>query len=137
MGVGDDDSKADRNANLSITWYTNMTSAPPPPTTRLDLKPKAGFCIKSSILQDAAYKPVFTDSSLSAISSDGGAPSFPKGLKCFVNIAWDENVPPPPEGSEEAIQHAMKGQEVDELNPDGWYVPVVVSEGRLDKDKGR
>ena len=60
----------------------------------------------------------------------------PKGLKVFVNIAWDANVPPPPEGSEEVIQKAMLGEDLDDLNPEGWYVPVIVSDGRQDKDKG-
>jgi PIH1 N-terminal domain len=59
-----------------------------------------------------------------------------KGLKVFVNIAWDSNVPPPPEGSEEVIQKAMLGEHLDDLNPEGWYIPVIVSGGRQDKDKG-
>ena len=63
--------------------------------------------------------------------------AIPKGLKVFVNIAFDMNVPAPPEGSEEAIQKAMQGEEFDELNPEGWYVPTIVSDGRQDTDKGR
>ena len=58
-------------------------------------------------------------------------------MKVFVNVAWDANVPPPPEGSEEAIQRAMRGEEeLDESTEQGWFVPVVVSEPRIDKDKG-
>lgn len=63
-------------------------------------------------------------------------------MKIFVNVCYDKNVPPPPAGSEEAIQRAMKGED-DQRKTDGgeeedseeWYVPVVVSEPRTDKDK--
>ncbi|KDR74195.1 hypothetical protein GALMADRAFT_100012 [Galerina marginata CBS 339.88] len=81
-----------------------------PSDVRIDLAPKAGFCIKSTTLA-------------------------PAGLKVFVNIAWDPNVPPPPEGSEDAIQRAMQGEDIDETNSSGWYVPVIVSNAREDKDK--
>ncbi|KAG6812693.1 hypothetical protein H0H92_001322 [Tricholoma furcatifolium] len=92
--------------------------------TPIALKPVAGFCIKSSTNQPALYTP-----------DDGQPVTIPVGFKVFVNIAWDPNVPAPPPGSEEMIHRAMQGQDVDELNPDGWYVPVVVSNGRQDKDK--
>ena len=66
--------------------------------------------------------------------------TVPKGCKIFVNIAWDANVPPPPEGSEDAIQKVMSGEgELDEgalATGRGWFVPVVVSEPRSDADKG-
>ncbi|KAF5376036.1 hypothetical protein D9615_007763 [Tricholomella constricta] len=89
--------------------------------TPIALKPTAGFCIKTATLHPAAFplEPTL----------------IPVGFKVFVNIAWDHNVPPPPDGSEDAIQRAMQGQDVDQRNPDGWYVPVVVSDGRRDKDK--
>lgn len=53
-----------------------------------------------------------------------------------MNIAWDANVPPPPEGSEEAIQKAMTGEEPDVDDEEQWFVPVVVSEPRSAVDKG-
>ncbi|KAJ2934740.1 hypothetical protein H1R20_g2347, partial [Candolleomyces eurysporus] len=60
-------------------------------------------------------------------------------MKVFVNICYDKGVPPPPEGSEDAIQKAMKGESTSPLEGEDeeeeWYVPVVVSEPRLDKDK--
>ncbi|KAF5357536.1 hypothetical protein D9757_013070 [Collybiopsis confluens] len=31
----------------------------------------------------------------------------------------------------------MNADEMDESNPDAWFVPVIVSEGRLDTDKGK
>lgn len=120
-----------------------MSSSSKAPVT---LKPIAGFCIKSAALQPGFLK----GSASNTFPSDpvaSGAPillsnppdvpiPFPKGIKVFVNIAWDANVPTPPEGSEDAIQKAMLGEDADELNPNGWYVPVVVSEARQDTDKG-
>ncbi|GAW01721.1 Protein interacting with Hsp90 1 [Lentinula edodes] len=61
--------------------------------------------------------------------------SIPQGYKIFVNVAWDANVPPPPDGNEDAIQRAMNGDELDKGNLDDWFVPVIVSEGRFDTDK--
>ncbi|PBK92670.1 hypothetical protein ARMGADRAFT_1013211 [Armillaria gallica] len=78
----------------------------PSTTKRVTLTPQAGFCVKSS--------------------TNGG-----NGMKVFINIAWDANVPSPPPASNEVIQRAMQGEDDDE----GWYVPVVVSEPRGDVDK--
>ncbi|THH09653.1 hypothetical protein EW146_g8624 [Bondarzewia mesenterica] len=105
-------------------------------TLTVRLSPSPAFCIKSTSLQPG----VFNVSSSSSSKDSLDAPSrrsipIPKGFKVFVNIAWDKNVPPPPEGSEDAIQRAMLGQDVDELNTDGWFVPVIVSDGREDRDK--
>ncbi|OAX40762.1 hypothetical protein K503DRAFT_736928 [Rhizopogon vinicolor AM-OR11-026] len=69
------------------------------------LNPLPGFCVKSKALQDTV-------------------------VPIFINIAWDSNVPPPPPASEDAIQKAMLG----ELN-NAWFVPVIVSDLRDDKDK--
>ena len=85
------------------------------------LKPTPGFTVKSTTLNS---------------STRFNGISIPKGLKIFVNIAWDPNVPPPPEGSEDVIQKAMLGEDLDDLNPEGWYVPTIVSDGRQDTDKG-
>ncbi|KAF8621471.1 hypothetical protein AX15_007764 [Amanita polypyramis BW_CC] len=87
------------------------------------LSPAPGFCIKSSVLQPTV------------ISIKNEQFQVSKGLKVFINIAWDKNVPPPPESSEEAIQRAMQGEDADKRSTDGWFVPVVVSEGRQDTDK--
>lgn len=115
-------------------------------TTRVDLTPKPGFCVKTSALQSAVCRvtgqsflaPV--DKPTNAIAPVPGTIVIPQGMKVFVNIAWDANVPPPPEGSEEAIQRAMAGEEeIDEdaiARGDLWFVPVVVSEPRSDTDKG-
>ncbi|PBK71822.1 hypothetical protein ARMSODRAFT_954613 [Armillaria solidipes] len=78
----------------------------PSTTKKVTLSPQAGFCVKST-----------TNSS--------------NGMKVFINIAWDANVPSPPPASDEVIQRAMQGEDDDE----GWYVPVVVSEPRGDVDK--
>ncbi|KIK09537.1 hypothetical protein K443DRAFT_671439 [Laccaria amethystina LaAM-08-1] len=74
----------------------------------ISLSPTPGFCVKSKTLT-------------------------PVPTKVFINIAWDKNVPSPPKSSEDDIQRAMKGDVDERGNP--WYVPVVVSEPRQDKDK--
>lgn len=96
-------------------------------TVSINLKPASGFCIKSTTI----YTP-----SQSSLDSNHASIPVPIGYKVFINIAWDPNVPSPPAGSEEIIQRAMKGDGVDNQISDGWYVPVFVSDGRQDKDKG-
>lgn len=46
-------------------------------------------------------------------------------------------MPPPPPGSEDTIQKVIRGQDYNESNSDGWFIPVLVSDLRDDKDKGR
>ncbi|KAF5352947.1 hypothetical protein D9758_007899 [Tetrapyrgos nigripes] len=101
------------------------------------LKPTAGFCIKTKTLQPAVYKPATPNLGPNSLEPANGPVPIHQGFKLFVNIAWDASVPAPPEGSEEVIQSAMKGEDVDdENNSAGWFVPVVVSEGRQETDKG-
>ncbi|KAG6856545.1 hypothetical protein H0H87_003364 [Tephrocybe sp. NHM501043] len=100
--------------------------------TPIALKPVAGFCVKSSTTQPAVFSP---NPPQNGVLEPTTPIAIPIGFKVFANIAWDPNVPPPPQGSEEVIHRAMQGQDVDEGNSDGWYVPVVVSNGRQDKDK--
>ena len=98
------------------------------------LSPKPGFCVKSSTLTPGLLPPAPSDPKI--LEPTTPIP-IPKGTKVFINIAWDPNVPAPPPGSEDAIQRAMEGQDdMDETNPDGWYVPVIVSPPRRDVDKG-
>ncbi|KAG1728849.1 pre-RNA processing PIH1/Nop17-domain-containing protein [Suillus paluster] len=106
----------------------------------LPLDPVPGFCVKSKVLSQAVVPRTATGSlpqptSTSLSDTLGALITIPKGLKVFVNIAWDANVPPPPPGSEDVIQKAMRGEDYPELNPGGWFVPVVVSDLRDDKDK--
>ena len=62
---------------------------------------------------------------------------IPKGVKVFLNIAWDRNVPPPPPADEEAIRRAILAEDVVESIGDGaYFVPAIVSEPREDRDKG-
>jgi hypothetical protein len=112
-------------------------------SSKLTLKPVAGYCVKSTVVQPGFFTPATPSPEISSgsnvLSPANLSPSeipIPQGLKVFVNIAWDKNVPPPPEGSEDVIQRAMQGEDVDEANPEGWYVPVILSPGREDKDKG-
>ncbi|KAJ3773294.1 pre-RNA processing PIH1/Nop17-domain-containing protein [Lentinula raphanica] len=99
----------------------------------VSLKPIAGFCIKTTTVQPSSYTPSSLKRSLNAQTDSTHIPS---GFKIFVNVAWDANVPPPPDGNEEAIQRAMRGDDLDKGNLDNWFVPVIVSEGRFDTDKG-
>ena len=110
----------------------------------VSLSPKPGFCIKSTTLSPAVFYPPASRSeqhnkktNLLEVPAPVDPVVVPQNRKVFVNIAWDTNVPPPPEGTEEAIQNAMQGdEEIDEDNPNGWFVPVIVSNAKADKDKG-
>uniref|UniRef100_A0A0W0FFJ2 PIH1 N-terminal domain-containing protein n=1 Tax=Moniliophthora roreri TaxID=221103 RepID=A0A0W0FFJ2_MONRR len=107
-------------------------------TVPVSLKPVAGFCIKSTTLQPAVYTPASPTRSPNSLEPKILPITVPAGFKIFVNVAWNANVPPPPECSEEAIKRAMEGQTSDENGTDGsgeYFVPVVVSEGRQDTDK--
>ncbi|PPR02838.1 hypothetical protein CVT24_002235 [Panaeolus cyanescens] len=96
----------------------------------VQLSPKPGFCIKTSTLNAGIILPDKKDTNV--LELEPKTTPIPQGMKVFVNIAWDSNVPSPPEASEDAIQRAMKGQdpEWDQASgspPTGWYVPVVIA----------
>src|ERR1700678_1732620 len=98
-------------------------------TVRIDLAPKAGFCIKSSSLTPAVLPPPppppsskKSPTNPNLLELTPGPIPVAKGLKVFINIAWDPHVPPPPEGNEDAIQRAMR-EDVDEKETSVWYVP--------------
>lgn len=111
-------------------------------TVRVTLSPSPGFCIKSTTLHPAVCKvtgeSVKSSDTVSTAILLPNTLSIAQGQKAFVNVAWDPNVPPPPEASEEEIQKAITGdQDTDQLVEGGsWFVPVVVSEPRNDVDKG-
>jgi hypothetical protein len=105
------------------------------------LKPIPGFCVKSKTLQAGSYKTPASSVPTSGnfILGESTNPSvvpIPLGLKVFINIAWDANVPPPPEGVDIAISNAF-GEVVDGHDADHLYIPVVISHGRPDTDKGQ
>ena len=104
----------------------------------VSLTPKPGFCFKSTTLASAVICFQPTESKKNSNLLEPAAVPIPPHRKVFVNIAWDANVPPPPDGSEDAIQKAMLGEDqiIEHSNPHGWYVPVIVSNPREDKDKG-
>ena len=106
----------------------------------VSLAPRPGFCVKSKTLSPGVIypKPSTDKTNVNLLEPATTAIPIPPHYKIFINIAWDANVPPPPEGSEDAIQRAMLGEDqIDEhSNPNGWYVPVIVSNPREDKDKG-
>lgn len=99
-------------------------------TIDLQLSPKPGFCVKTATLAGAVILPAVKEPTASSSAS------VPEGLKVFVNIAWDTNVPPSPQGSEEAILRAIHGEDVEEADAAGFYIPAIVSSPREDKDKG-
>lgn len=92
------------------------------------LSPVPGFCVKSRAINDALVH-------LTASDQPHGV-HVQKGLKIFVNVAWDPNVPPPPPSSDDAIHRAMQGLDIDASNSEAWFVPVVLSDARQDSDKG-
>ncbi|KAM5530849.1 hypothetical protein V8D89_015493 [Ganoderma adspersum] len=103
-------------------------------TTRVSLSPSPGFCVKSSALNSVAFPP---DAPLSSSHPSTPTPiNIPTGLKIFVNIAWDSNVPPPPDGSDAAIDSAIPDPSA-HLPEDvaQWLVPLIVSDPRTDSDK--
>ncbi|KAI0656340.1 hypothetical protein C8Q70DRAFT_1056885 [Cubamyces menziesii] len=109
------------------------------PTTRISLAPTPGFCIKSSSLNQVSLSLPAPSSAQNASSSSAPAPfTIPANLKVFINIAWDKHVPPPPDASEAAIERAIAGDvalDPSASDPADWFVPVIVSEPRQDKDK--
>ncbi|KAI0043691.1 hypothetical protein FA95DRAFT_1498222 [Auriscalpium vulgare] len=100
-------------------------------SSSVTVAPVPGFVVKSSSLAPgtlALSSQHPTDPAKTIVKSV----HVPHALKVFVNIAWADQVPPPPEGSDDAVRAAIEGQDLDEP---GWIVPVVVSEGRQDTDK--
>lgn len=133
-------------SSVIYSWLCIMSSASSSSYVRVQLAPKAGFCVKTSTLTPAVLPPPPT-SLAAAAKSPSATPNerlepppgpilVPQGRKVFVNIAWDPNVPPPPEGTEEDVRRAMEGADSEEAKG-GWYVPVIVSHAREDVDKGK
>ncbi|KAL4077698.1 pre-RNA processing PIH1/Nop17-domain-containing protein [Scleroderma citrinum] len=107
------------------------------PKIPVALNPVPGFCVKTRSTNDTVVHATASDVS-QATHQVTGTPNLipvPQGLKVFVNIAWDANVPPTPQASEDAIQNAMKGLDIDESDPNGWFVPLVLSDARQERDK--
>jgi len=102
-----------------------------PDRVAVALNPVPGFCVKSRATNDALVRITAPD------SDHPRDVRVDKGLKIFVNIAWDPNVPPPPPASDDVIHRAMQGLDIDESNSEAWFVPIVLSDARQDSDKGR
>ncbi|PIL25928.1 hypothetical protein GSI_11681 [Ganoderma sinense ZZ0214-1] len=98
-------------------------------TTRVSLSPSPGFCVKSTALSAPLSEPDSPPTSHSLIN-------IPVGLKIFVNIAWDSNVPPPPDASDAAIDRAVTHSSTNLSEHDTrWFIPLIVSDPRTDSDK--
>ena len=118
-------------------------------STRVTLTPTPGFCVKSVTIEAGFYVYASSPESKSKAKQDakllepsGSTPKtlqIPKGVKVFLNIAWDKNVPPPPPADEAVVRRAMMGEDLDAaagVGDGAYYVPIVVSEPREDRDKG-
>ena len=96
----------------------------------ISLSPSAGFCVKSTAQNSVACPP-------STSSDPSQSLPIPAGLKIFVNIAWDANIPPPPEGTPAAIEQALSANvDISPHEASQWIIPLIVSDPRADKDKG-
>ncbi|KAJ3566724.1 hypothetical protein NP233_g6825 [Leucocoprinus birnbaumii] len=106
-----------------------MASTPKLP---IDLIPTPGFCIKSTVVNPATLQPP-TKQDAENLLEPVGPLVVPAGRKVFINICYDKNVPPPPSADEQTIKRAMtlEGQDKEST----YYVPVVVSHPREEKDK--
>ncbi|KAI0759087.1 pre-RNA processing PIH1/Nop17-domain-containing protein [Fomes fomentarius] len=105
-------------------------------TTRVSLSPAAAFCIKSTALNSVTSSPSSTLGPPNHAAASPATISIPSGLKVFVNIAWDTNVPPPPDGTDAAIQRAISADsDVHPAQAVQSFVPVILSDPRLDTDK--
>ncbi|KAL1751899.1 pre-RNA processing PIH1/Nop17-domain-containing protein [Schizophyllum commune] len=78
------------------------------------ITPKAHFVAKTTVVSPPAVEPALLPTSTTATP-------FPASRKVFVNIAYSEHIPPPPDDVP--------------LNHPAWHLPLIVSEPRLDKDK--
>ncbi|KAI5896791.1 uncharacterized protein SCHCODRAFT_02615839 [Schizophyllum commune H4-8] len=78
------------------------------------ITPKAHFVAKTTVVSPPAVEPALLPTSTTATP-------FPASRKVFVNIAYSEHIPAPPNDVP--------------LNHPAWNLPLIVSEPRLDKDK--
>ncbi|KAF9451321.1 hypothetical protein P691DRAFT_808071 [Macrolepiota fuliginosa MF-IS2] len=105
---------------------------PTTPKLPIDLVPTPGFCIKSSVVNPATLAPQIPPASGDSLLEPAVPIVVPAGRKIFVNICYDQNVPPPPPADEEVIQRAINAQEHDDQT---FYVPVVISQPKQELDK--
>ncbi|KAL1744441.1 pre-RNA processing PIH1/Nop17-domain-containing protein [Schizophyllum fasciatum] len=78
------------------------------------ITPKAHFVAKTTVASPPAVEPALLPAATAATQ-------FPASRKVFVNIAYSEHIPPPPEDVP--------------LSHPAWHLPLIVSEPRTDKDK--
>jgi hypothetical protein len=100
---------------------------------RITLKPSPGFVIKTVSLEVGLYTPSAPPSipaNNKTLEPVSRSIAVTAGHKVFLNVAFDSNVPPPRKASEVDIRRALAGDE------DGYFVPVVICDGREMADKG-
>ena len=101
---------------------------------RIVLSPSPGFVVKTTNQEPGIYSPtVPPDKQPSPTLLEPAQRSIPvpHGFKIFINIAFDRDVPPPPQSSESDIRKAMAGDDKTH------FVPIVVSDGHEVTDKGK
>lgn len=117
-----------------------MSTASSSGSTRITLAPTPGFTVKSVSTTAAVYTlsttPSTPDTARNVLEPvhQPNTLAIPKGVKIFINMAWDKNVPAPPSASEGSIRRAMMGEDLED-GEGAYVVPVVVSEPRPDTDK--
>lgn len=123
---------------LSPSWFFFHSTHITP--VNLDFEIEAGFVVKTTNQIPGVYSPTtLPDPNTAATASATNRLDGPRmqqtpvdvGFKIFLNIAYDDGVPPPPKASESDIRKAMAGDE------NSYFVPVVVSDGREATDKGK
>ncbi|KIJ34548.1 hypothetical protein M422DRAFT_262303 [Sphaerobolus stellatus SS14] len=98
---------------------------------RVNITPTPGFVVKTTTTQAGFYTVPNPSPPPPSIRH-----AIPVGLKIFINVAYSSEIPPPPtnglpkEEEEEIIRKAIEGDE-----GTTYFVPLVVSDGRDDKDK--
>ncbi|KAF8515731.1 PIH1 family [Hysterangium stoloniferum] len=102
---------------------------------RILVTPTPGYVIKTSTTRAGFFTPQPISSSASPQCKPTSI-QVPNGLKIFINVAYSSEIPAPPTSvlpapeEKEIIERAMAGDADSK-----YFVPVVVNEGREDKDK--
>ncbi|KZO97632.1 hypothetical protein CALVIDRAFT_536216 [Calocera viscosa TUFC12733] len=88
-------------------------------TARITITPTPGWVCKTLTTQAGKYAPALPGATVVDLAAHH---------KVFINICFDDHIPPPVDVPESAKRKAM-------LQQSGWDLPCVVSDGRADIDK--
>ncbi|KAH9922346.1 pre-RNA processing PIH1/Nop17-domain-containing protein [Epithele typhae] len=99
-------------------------------TRSVDLAPVPGFCVKSTASKEVSLAVAVAPGALTQPLR------IPAGLKVFVNVGWDANVPGPTEETVDGIERAVSSNAaISPASAASWFVPLVISDPRPDTDK--